>query len=229
MCVATTGRRWPDLLRELSYVSFDCSSILFDYNVLFLGHHRKVQIAGGLHERCTFFCFDVNRQNDPSQMTPLAEKEYFSSLYDDLLSSKSTSNQQKYSLAQVFFIVKLFGFRVLIWSKESFSFIQPRLNELKTNQPCKLVNDSAMFKTKQQMALRRRAAEHTVRYACLIQMFINAMSILKSMDDEIVTNSAGGIDKDFESQAKMRVNIYMNTRPSLNIIFVSTSDNRIFW
>ena len=165
-----------------------------------------MQIAGGLHERCTFFCFDVNHQNDQVQLTPVAEKEYFSSLYENLLSARSLNEKQKYSIAQLFFVVKLFGFRGLMWSKESFSFIQPRLNELKTNQPCRFINDPTLFKTKQQMAVRRRAAEHTVRYACLIQIFINALSILKSIDDEPTATTTCEIDEIFERKAKLQVN-----------------------
>ena len=163
-------------------------------------------------------------------MTPLAEKQYFSTLYDDLLSSGSSTNQEKYSLVQVFFIVKLFGYRVLIWSKDSFSFIQPRLNELKLNNPCELINDPTLFKTKQQLAVRRRAAEHTVRYACLIQMLTNALSVLKSMDSQVIRNSAGGIDDKFEAEAKIQVNAQMNKEHLTKIIFfISTSDNKVFW
>lgn len=190
---------------------------------------RKVQIAGGLHERCTFFCFDVNDRVGLDHLTPVAEQEYFSSLYDDLLSSRSASNQQRFSLAQVFYIVKLFSFRVLIWSKESFSFIQPRLNELKMNQECKLVSDTTVFTTKQQMAVRRRTAEHTVRYASLIQMFINALSILKTMDNDIISNSAGGISDTFEAQAKSRVNEFVYRHVSMTIIVLSSSDRTSIW
>ena len=54
------------------------------------------------------------------------------------------------------------------------------------------------------MAIRRRSAEHTVRYACLIQMFSNALQILNTMDANIV--ESGNIDEEFEAQAKNKVN-----------------------
>ncbi|CAF1098331.1 unnamed protein product [Rotaria sp. Silwood1] len=69
MCIGSTGRCWPDLLRELS----------------------KVQIADGLHERC-FFCFDVNGDTDITQLTLVAEKQFYENLCDDLLSSTSINN-----------------------------------------------------------------------------------------------------------------------------------------
>lgn len=166
-----------------------------------------MQIAGGLHERCTYFCFDVNGDTDATQLTPLAEKQFYANLYDDLLSSTSINNQVKYSLVQVFFIIKLFGYRTLIWSKESFSFLQPRLNELKKNKPCNLIHDTAIFRTKQQMAIRRRSAEHVVRYSCLIQMLINALMILKSIDENVIKNSEESISELFEIEAKKQVNI----------------------
>ncbi len=80
------------------------------------------------------------------------------------------------------------------------------------------------------MAVRRRAAEHTVRYACLIQMLINALSILKSMDDEVIRNSGGGIDENFEAEAEIQVNAHVNKADSAKIIFfISTSDKKFFW
>lgn len=57
------------------------------------------------------------------------------------------------------------------------------------------------------MAVRRRAAEHTVRYACLIQMFINPLSILKSMDGDVIMNNFDKIDASFEIQAQTQVNV----------------------
>lgn len=126
--------------------------------------------------------------------------------------------------------MKLFGYRVLIWSKESFSLIQPRLNELKANKPCKIVKDSTVFTTQQQNAVRRRPAEHTVRYACLIQMLINALLVLKSMDVEVISNSAGGIDESFEIEANIQVNVHINRGHFARIIlFISTLDNKVFW
>ncbi|CAF4093397.1 unnamed protein product [Adineta steineri] len=183
MCIATTGRRWPDFIKELS----------------------KVQEAGGLHERCTYFCFDVSHHTDSTPLTPHSEEKYYSNLYDNLLSLASSTMQLKYTLAQVFFVIKLFGFRVLIWSKDAFTFVQPRLNELKTNMQCQLIDETTVFQTKQQMAVRRRAAEHTVRYASLIQIFINALSVLKSMDDKILCSSGGGLNESFEVEATGKI------------------------
>ncbi|CAF3302937.1 unnamed protein product, partial [Rotaria socialis] len=183
-CVASTGRRWPDLLRELS----------------------KVQIAGGLHERCTYFCFDVTGDIDLNQLTPITEKQFYSSLYDNLLSSVVVNNQVKFSLVQIFFIVKLFGYRIFIWSKESFAFLQPRLNELKLNKPCQLIHETTVFRTKQQMAIRRRSAEHVVRYGCLNQMLTNGLKILKSMDENIVKCCGGSINELFEIEARKQIN-----------------------
>ncbi|CAF1394206.1 unnamed protein product [Didymodactylos carnosus] len=183
MCVASTGRRWPDLLRELS----------------------KIQIAGGLHERCDFFCFDVNSDTNSTQLTPFAEKQFYANMYDDLLSSSSVENKLNYSLTQIFFIIKLFGSRTFIWSREAFSFIQPRLNELKTNKPCQLIRNTTIFQTKQHMAIRRRSAEHVVRYACLIQMFLNSLFVLKSMNDNIIKDNNGGLNEAFEIEAKHKI------------------------
>jgi hypothetical protein len=184
-----------------------CNVCLFFFR---LHQTRKVQIGGGLHERCTFFCFDVNGDTDGTHLTPHAEKQFYANLYDDLLSSTSVNNQLKYSLVQIFFIIKLFGYRTFIWSRESFSYLQPRLNELKTNKSCKLIQETTIFQTKQQMAIRRRSAEHLVRYGCLIQMFINALYILKSMDESIIKCSAGIISEVFEIEAKNKVNIHLN-------------------
>ncbi|CAM4970814.1 unnamed protein product [Rotaria socialis] len=183
-CVASTGRRWPDLLRELS----------------------KVQIAGGLHERCTYFCFDVTGDIDLNQLTPITEKQFYSSLYDNLLSSVVVNNQVKFSLVQIFFIVKLFGYRIFIWSKESFAFLQPRLNELKLNKPCQLIHETTVFRTKQRMAIRRRSAEHVVRYGCLNQMLTNGLKILKSMDENIIKCCGGSINELFEIEARKQIN-----------------------
>ena len=173
--------------------------------ILFILLIRKVQIAGGLHERCTFFCFDVNSNTEVTQLTPIAEEQFYSNLYDDLLSSVSIHNQTRFSLAQVFLVVKLFGYRTFIWSKESFLFLQPRLNELKMNKPCKLVDETTVFRTKQQMAIRRRSAEHVVRYSCLIQMFLNALRILKTMDENVIKCCSGSISELFEIEAKKQV------------------------
>lgn len=170
---------------------------------------RKVQIAGGLHERCTYFCFDVNSNSEVSGLTPIAEKQFYSNLYDDLLSSVAISNQIKFSLAQVFFVVKLFGNRTFIWTKESFAFVQPRLNELKMNQPCKLIDATTVFRTKQQMAIRRRSAEQVVRYSCLIQMFYNALRVLQSMNEDIIKSSGENIDDTFEKEARKLVSNYV--------------------
>ncbi|CAF1233206.1 unnamed protein product, partial [Rotaria magnacalcarata] len=180
MCIGSTGRRWPDLLRELA----------------------RVQIAGGLHERCTFFCFDV--QGDGIEhLQPSAEKEFYSNLYDDLMSVTTQHNQINYSLVQVLCVVKLFGYRIFTWSREAFSYIQPRLNELKANKPCPLIQYPSIFKTKQHMAVRRRFAEHTVRYSCLIQMLFNAIQILKNMNENTTRN--GLIDEAFEVEAKYTI------------------------
>jgi hypothetical protein len=162
-----------------------------------------VQIAGGLHERCTFFCFDVHGNSDVDHKTPLTEQKYFDDLYDTLLNTNTNNSQVKFSLVQILCIVKLFGYRIFIWSRDAFSFIQPRLNELKANKTCSLIEDRILFKTKQQMAIRRRTAEHTVRYACLIQTFTNALHILNTMDANIV--QSGGISEEFEAQAKDKV------------------------
>lgn len=167
---------------------------------------RKVQIAAGLHERCAYFCFGVNNYSEISQLTPTAEKQFYSSLYDDLLSSVGTFNRIKFSLAEVFFIVKLFSYRIFIWSKEAFSFLQPRVNELKMNQPCKLMNETTIFRTQQQMAIRRRSAEHIVRYSCLIQIFQNSLRVLKSMNQNLIKESGESIDETFETEAKQQVN-----------------------
>ncbi len=149
---------------------------------------RKVQIAGGLHERCSFFCFDVYGDSDADHLTGVDEQQFFSNLYDNLLSTTATNRQSKYSLVQVLCVVKLFGYRTIILSREAFGFLQPRLNELKSNKPCRLIQNQDIFKTKQQMAIRRRSAEHTVRYACLIQMFTNGLKVLKSMDENLIKN-----------------------------------------
>ena len=170
MCIASTGRRWPDLLRELSYVYAVSWRTVPKTKISFscLRYFRKVQIAGGLHERCCYFCFDINNKSNFTQLTPVAERQYYSDVYDNLLASDSTNEPLHYSLPQLYFVIKLFGYRIFIWSREAFLFLQPRLQELKTNQPCKLVPNTTVFNTKQQLALRRRSAEHTVRYSCLI-------------------------------------------------------------
>jgi len=84
------------------------------------------------------------------------------------------------------------------------------LNELKCNQPCQLIPKTVIFETKQQMALRRRSAEHLVRYSCLMQMFTNALIILYSMNKNIINCSDGGLNEAFESEAKNKVNIHLN-------------------
>ncbi len=60
-----------------------------------------------------------------------------------------------------------------------------------------------LFKTKQQMAIRRRSVEHTVRYACLIQMFINALLVLNTIDENTIKYV--GINEEFETEAKNKV------------------------
>ncbi len=60
-----------------------------------------------------------------------------------------------------------------------------------------------LFKTKQQMAIRRRSVEHTVRYACLIQMFINALLVLSTIDENTIKYI--GINEEFETEAKNKV------------------------
>ena len=181
-----------------------------------------MQIAGGLHERCTFFCFDIKNDSDVTQLTPHAENQFYTNLYDDLLSTSSVNNQQKFSLVQLFFIIKLFGYGALIWSKESFAFLQPRLKELKTNKACILIQDPSIFRTKQQMAIRRRAAEHTVRYACLIQIFVNALHVLKSMEDDTIKRCVGVISEAFEKEAISKVNIASFSLMAMNNLL----DNR---
>ena len=84
---------------------------------------RKVQIAGGLHQICAHFCFNVQGGSDTDLIPPLAEKEFYLNLYDDLLSTAIESSQVKFSLVQSLCVVKLFAYRVLIWSREVFSFI----------------------------------------------------------------------------------------------------------
>ena len=58
------------------------------------------------------------------------------------------------------------------------------------------------------MASRRRSAEHTVRYASLIQMFINALHVLNIMDEKVV--KCGGISEEFEVEAKNKVRGYFH-------------------
>ena len=129
-------------------------------------------------------------------------------MYDELLSLNPASNRLCYSLSQLYFVIKLFGHRVFIWSREAFSIIQPRLQELKSNKPCNLLLNTTVFNTKQQMALRRRSAEHVVRYACLIQTFMNAIQVLQSMKDDTSGLKDGAITEEFEIEARDKVNIY---------------------
>jgi hypothetical protein len=206
ICIATTGRRWPDLLKELSYVHTLFITSISRIYVTF----SKVQIAGGLHERCTYLCFDVKDESSDIRLTPTTENQYFCSLYNQLLSANSTNSQSNYSLSQLFFVIKLFGYRTFIWTQKAFAFIQPRLNELKCNQPCQLIPKPIIFGTKQQMALRRRSAEHLVRYLCLMQLFTNALIILHSMNKNIINSCDGGLNEVFESEAKNKVNIHLN-------------------
>ncbi len=77
-----------------------------------------------------------------------------------------------------------------------------------------------MFKTKQQLALRRRAAEHTVRYSCLIQMFLNAIHILKSMDNYKIKLSDGALTEEFEIEAKNKVKIRSKKTKTVFIYFL---------
>jgi hypothetical protein len=206
ICIATTGRRWPDLLKELSYVYTLFIAIVSRIYIAF----RRVQIAGGLHERCTYLCFDVSDESSGTHFTPTAEKQHFCALYDQLLSSNSANSRSKYSLSQLFFVIKLFGYRTFIWSRESFSVMQPRLLELKGNQPCELIPKTITFQTKQQMAMRRRSAEHVVRYACLLQMFANALTVLHSINEDTINFSNGELDEALECEAKNKVNIHVN-------------------
>ncbi len=60
-----------------------------------------------------------------------------------------------------------------------------------------------LFKIKQQMSIRRRSVEHTVRYACLIQMFINALLVLNTIDENTIKYI--GINEEFETEAKNKV------------------------
>ena len=69
------------------------------------------------------------------------------------------------------------------------------------------------------MALRRRAAEHTVRYASLIQMFINALSVLKSMDAKVLHSSGGGVNGSFEIEATKKVSMRTNRKHASNIFY----------
>ena len=209
MCIASTGRRWPDLLQELSYVYTVSWRTVSKTKISFscLRYFRKVQIAGGLHERCCYFCFDINNKSNFTQLTPVAERQYYSDVYDNLLASDSTSEPLHYSLPQLYFVIKLFGYRIFIWAREAFLFLQPRLQELKTNQPCKLVPNTTVFNTKQQLALRRRSAEHTVRYSCLIQLFLNATTILNAMSRDVIKLSDGTLTEEFEVEAKKIVKI----------------------
>jgi hypothetical protein len=173
ICIATTGRRWPDLLKELSYVY-----------TLFIAIVSRIYIA--------------------------FRRVHFCALYDQLLSSNSANSRSKYSLSQLFFVIKLFGYRTFIWSRESFSVMQPRLLELKGNQPCELIPKTITFQTKQQMAMRRRSAEHVVRYACLLQMFANALTVLHSINEDTINFSNGELDEALECEAKNKVNIHVN-------------------
>ena len=172
---------------------------------LCLCHHRKVKIAGGLHERCTFFCFDVQSDANIDCMTQTTEQQYLNKLYDELLCTTTRIDHLKHSLVQILCITKLFGYRTLIWSRESFTFLHNRLNELKQNKNCPLLENPNLFRTRQHMASRRRSAEHTVRYASLIQMFINALHVLNIMDEKVV--KCGGISEEFEVEAKNKVRI----------------------
>ena len=169
---------------------------------------RKVQIAGGLHERCNYFCFDVTDQSNRTQLTPFAEKQLYSTMYDELLSLNPASNRLCYSLSQLYFVIKLFGHRVFIWSRDAFSVVQPRLEELKANKPCQLLSNTTIFNTKQQLALRRRGAEHVVRYACLIQIFMNAIKVLQLIVNETRNFADGAITEEFEIEATAQVNVY---------------------
>jgi hypothetical protein len=58
------------------------------------------------------------------------------------------------------------------------------------------------------MAMRRRSAEHVVRYACLIQLFFNALIVLKSMDQNIIKYCGDEINESFEIEARNKVNIH---------------------
>lgn len=220
ICIASTGRRWPDLLKDLAYASNFFFVTVIQNNV-FPCVFRKVQMAGGLHERCNYFCFDVNDQSNRTQLTPLAEKQFYSGLYDELLSLNATNNRLSYSLSQLYFVIKLFGHRIFIWSREAFSMIQPRLQELKGNKPCKLLSDTTTFNTKQQMALRRRSAEHVVRYACLIQTLMNATQVLQAMENNTGNFKGGAITEEFEIEAREKVNIFWNERMLIYSFFVS--------
>ncbi len=171
--------------------------------MLSLHFYRKVKTAGGLHERCSFFCFDVYSEDDADYTNETDEKQYFLNLYDTLLSKTASNHQSKYSLVQILCVVKLFGYRAMVWSRNAFAFVQPRLNELRLNKPCKFIQNPNIFKTQQHMAIRRRSAEHTARYACLIQMFTNALEILKVMDESLV--KTGQINLDFEMMAQNKV------------------------
>ena len=100
-----------------------------------------------------------------------------------------------------------------------FHLYSQALNELKTNKPCQLIHRTTIFQTKQQMALRRCAAEHTVRYASLIQMFINALSVIKSIDDKIVCSSGDGNNESFEIEATKKVNFHNNRKHVSDIFY----------
>ena len=203
ICVATTGRRWARSSARVGVCAFSFSTFHFCFSFNFY-LFSKVQIAGGLQERCTYFCFDIHDETNYSQLSPTVEQMFYSDLYDQLLSTNTASVQINYSLAQLLFIIKLFGHRIFIWSREAFAYIQPRLMELKGNKSCQLMPETT-FKTKQQMALRRRSAEHIVRYSCLLQMFSNALLIMKSIDTNIIDHCRGKIVESLESEARQQV------------------------
>jgi len=70
----------------------------------------KFNIAGGLHERCTYFRFDVQDDPDVDRLMPLAEQKFYMNSYADLLCPTTQTNHIKHALAQVLCIVKLFGY-----------------------------------------------------------------------------------------------------------------------
>ncbi len=77
-----------------------CSFLFCLYN------RRKVKTAGGLHERCTFFCFDVQGDANNDCMSLVTEQQYFSNLYDELLCTTTRDDHLKHSIVQILCIIK---------------------------------------------------------------------------------------------------------------------------
>ncbi len=85
ICIACVESWWPSLLHELSCVLIFLELVQNLHGFLFvfgLHYWRKIQMAGGLHERCTFFCFDVHGDADTDHITSITEQRFFANLYE---------------------------------------------------------------------------------------------------------------------------------------------------